>query len=36
MAGLLTAAAIVGTLVDALVQMFLDIFGGSDDPSIPR
>ena len=35
--GLVTVAAIVATVVDALVQGFLDIFGGgSDNPPIPR
>ena len=34
--GLLTPAAIVGTIVDGLVQLFLDLFGGSDTPPTPR
>ena len=31
-AGLATPAAIVGTIVDGLVQLFLDLFGGSSSP----
>ena len=35
-AGLATPAAIVGTIVDGLVQLFLDLFGGSSSPPTPR
>ena len=34
--GLVTFAAIVATVVDALVQGLLDLFGGSDNPPTPR
>ena len=34
--GILTPAAIIGSIIDGLVQLFLDIFGGSDTPPIPR
>ena len=34
--GSATPLAIVGSIIDGLVQLFLDIFGGSDSPPIPR
>jgi hypothetical protein len=34
--GILTGAAIVATIADALYQIFSDLFGGSDNPPTPR